>query len=142
VRLYRGSGAVKGSKIYHAPLSCWCLIARHPGRSWTVTRFLVRGMPWICPRSTLEKLFFCGSLVRRRRPVICAERGWRRRARCNLQRRISCQLCSRCVQQLTFIARRSSSTSATRAALMSGAAGKPTYFATPERIETSRLYAA
>lgn len=43
--------------------------------------------------------------------------------------------------QHTFIARRSSSISLGRAALMSGAAGKPTYLATPDRIETSRLYA-
>lgn len=47
----------------------------------------------------------------------------------------------RVVTQRTFIARRSSSISAGRAALMSGAAGKPTYLATPDKIETSRLYA-
>jgi hypothetical protein len=54
---------------------------------------------------------------------------------------ISCQLCSRRAQQLTFMARRSSSISDGRATLISGAAGNPTYFATPDRIETSRLYA-
>jgi len=44
-------------------------------------------------------------------------------------------------QRLTFIERKSSSISTGRAVLIFGAAGKPTYLATPERIETSRLYA-
>jgi len=55
---------------------------------------------------------------------------------------VSCRPYSDRLEQLTFIARRSSSTSAGRAGLRSGAAGKPTYLATPDKMDTSRLYAA